>query len=71
MGGTAAELALSNLIAVHPAVGWWRERHYLGKFNKQTRYSLVVSFALPDQDIDIYTPVATQLGIPAVIEIPI
>jgi hypothetical protein len=39
--GTAAELALSNLIAVHPAVGWWRERHYLGKFNKQTRYSLI------------------------------
>jgi len=69
--GTAAELALSNLIAVHPAVGWWRERHYLGKFDKQTRYSLVVSFTLPGQDIDIYTPVATQLGVPTIIEIPI
>jgi len=69
--GTAAELALSNMIAVHPAVGWWRERHYLGKYNKQTRYSLIVSFTLPGQDIDIYTPVATQLGIPAVVEITI
>lgn len=69
--GTAAELSLSNLIAVHPAVGWWRERHYLGKFNKQTRYSLIVSFTLPGQDVDIYTPVATRLGIPTVVEIPI
>jgi hypothetical protein len=69
--GTAAELALSNLIAVHPAVGWWRERYYLGKYNKQTRYSLIVSFTLPGQNIDIYTPVATQLGIPAVVEITI
>jgi hypothetical protein len=69
--GTAADLALSNLIAVHPAVGWWRERHYLGKYNKQTRYSLIVSFILPGQDIDIYTPVAIQMGVPAVVEIVI
>lgn len=46
--GTAADLASSNLIAIHPAVGWWRERHHLGKFDKQTRYSLVVSVSLPD-----------------------
>mgnify|MGYP000024967395 CR=1 FL=1 len=45
--GTAAEFALSSLIAVHPAVGWWRERHHLGKHNKETRYSLIVSFTLP------------------------
>lgn len=61
--GTAAELASSNLIAVHPAVGWWRERPHLGRFDKQTRYSLIVSFSLPGQEIDIYTPVAVQLGI--------
>jgi hypothetical protein len=69
--GKAAELASSNLIVVHPAVGWWRERHYLKKFNKQTRYSLIVSFTLPGQEIDIYTPVATQLGIATPIEITI
>jgi hypothetical protein len=67
--GTAAELALSKLIAVHPAVGWWRERHHLGKYAKRTRYSLVVSFLLPGQAIDIYTPVAVQLGIPTSVEI--
>lgn len=62
--GTATELALSEFIAVHPAVGWWRERYHLGKFNKKTRYSLIVSFILPGQEIDIYTPVAIQLGVP-------
>jgi Subtilase family len=69
--GTAAELALTNLIGIHPSVGWWRERHHLDKFNKLTRYSLVVSFSLPGQDIDIYTPVAVQLGIPVNVTIAI
>ncbi len=62
--GTASELASSEFIAVHPSVGWWRERCHLGKFNKKTRYSLIVSFILPGQEIDIYTPVAIQLGVP-------
>jgi hypothetical protein len=69
--GTAAQLALSNLIAIHPSVGWWRERHHLNKFDKNTRYSLIVSFALPGQNIDIYTPVAISLGIPTNITITI
>lgn len=69
--GTAVQLARSNLIAVHPAVGWWRERAHLGRFNRQTRYSLIVSFTLPGQEVDIYTPVAVQLGIPMPIEIAI
>lgn len=69
--GPAAELASSNLIAVHPAVGWWRERPHLGRFDRRTRYSLIVSFSLPGQNIDIYTPVAVQLGIATPIEISI
>jgi hypothetical protein len=69
--GTAAQLALSNLIAIHPSVGWWRERHHLNKFNKQTRYSLIVSFTLPGQNIDIYTPVAVSLGIPTNITVTV
>ena len=67
--GTAAELAASNLIAVHPAVGWWRERHHLGRWNRKTRYSLIVSIQTPTQDVDIYTPVAVQIGIPVPIPI--
>ncbi|MDZ7725314.1 MAG: S8 family peptidase [candidate division KSB1 bacterium] len=61
--GTAAELAKSNLIAVTPQIGWWRERAYLGKWSSKTRYSLVVSIHTPEEEIDLYTPVATQIGI--------
>ena len=69
--GKAVDLAGSNMIAVYPAVGWWRERHHLGRFNRQARYSLIVSFSLPSLEVDIYTPVAVHLGIPTPIEIMI
>ena len=43
----------------------------LQPFDKQTRYSLIVSFSLPGQEIDIYTPVAVQLGIVTPVEVSI
>jgi len=61
--GPAADLAQRGAIAVYPAIGWWRERHGLGKFDKRTRYSLVVSIRTPGIETDIYTPVAVQLGV--------
>jgi hypothetical protein len=61
--GTAAQLSASNLIAVYPAIGWWRERHHLGKWNHKTRYTLIVSINTPEESVDIYTPVATQIGV--------
>jgi len=69
--GTASELASTNLIAVFPKIGWWRERHHLGKYNKKTRYSLVISIKTPDENVDIYTPVAIKItqNIPVPVEI--
>lgn len=67
--GTAAQLAGSNLIAISPTIGWWRERSYLGRWRKQTRYSLVVSITTSDVEVDIYTPIALQVGIPIEINI--
>lgn len=61
--GTAAELAASNLIGVYPIVGWWRERHHLGRVEKKCKYSLIVSIHTPAEDIDIYTPVAIKAGV--------
>ena len=61
--GTAAQLADSNMVAVVPRIGWWRERAHLKKWNRQTRYALVVSITTPEERVDIYTPVATQIGI--------
>ena len=62
--GTAQDLADSNLIAITPTIGWWRERAYLERCNRETRYSLVVSIISADESVDIYTPVAIQLGVP-------
>ncbi|MCI5165668.1 MAG: peptidase S8 [Candidatus Electrothrix sp. GM3_4] len=69
--GYASDLATSNLIAVYPTIGWWRERAYLGKWNKKTRYALIVSIKTPEQEtkIDIYTPVAEQIKIDVPVEI--
>jgi hypothetical protein len=69
--GSAAELALSNLIAVYPTIGWWRERAHLSKWDSKTRYTLIVSINTPEQGVDIYTPVATELGVKIPVEITI
>ena len=62
--GTAAEIATSNLIGIYPVIGWWKERKHLGKVSTETRYSLIVSLETPIQEIDIYTPVVTEVSIP-------
>ncbi len=45
--GTASELAESNIIAIAPRIGWWRERAHLGRWSRRARYSLVVSIMTP------------------------
>ena len=62
--GTASDLATSNLVAIYPTVGWWRERHHLKRVQRQTRYSLLVSIYPPTESIDIYTPVMQQISVP-------
>ncbi|HLG16059.1 MAG TPA: S8 family peptidase [Blastocatellia bacterium] len=60
--GTAVELAERGFIAVYPVIGWWRERHQLGRWNKQARYSLVVTIRTPETEVDVYTPVANMIA---------
>lgn len=69
--GTAQELADSNIIAIYPRIGWWRERAHLGRWDRRTRYALVVSITTPEERIDLYTPVAIQVGIAVPIEISV
>lgn len=59
---TAAEAVEAGVVAVFPRTGWWKERHYLGKYDKRTRYSLIVTVRAPSVDIDIYSPVAIEIG---------
>lgn len=66
--GSAAELASRGAIAVYPSLGWWKTRPKLERYNQRIRYSLVVSINVPDVDVDLYTPIANQIGVPVVIE---
>ncbi|HMU34605.1 MAG TPA: S8 family peptidase [Pyrinomonadaceae bacterium] len=62
--GTAANLATSNTFAVYPIIGWWRERHHLGKVENRTRYSLVISLETPAEDVELYSAVQAIIGTP-------
>ncbi|WP_422929735.1 S8 family peptidase [Singulisphaera sp. PoT] len=59
--GTAAELAASGFIAVHPVTGWWRERPGRGCFDKAARYSLIITLE-GDADVDVYGAVEAQIA---------
>jgi len=67
--GTAAALALSNMIAVMPKIGWWKERSHLKCWDRKTRYSLVASIEVDSPNVDVYTPIATKLKIPIAVKI--
>lgn len=66
--GSAADLASRGYLAVFPTIGWWKKRQYLEGWKKKARYSLIVTIEAPEENVDIYTPVANQVGVPIVIE---
>ncbi len=61
--GSAAELAQRDSIAVYPVGGWWKEKRYLQRYEQSVHYSLIISISVPEVEVDIYTPVANQVGI--------
>ena len=63
--GTAADLANRRIIAVHPTLGWWRTRTGERRFDRTVSYSLIATVSTPSQEVDIFTPVAVQIGIAA------
>lgn len=67
--GNAADLAACNLIGICPVIGWWRERHNQNRYDKQTRYSLIVSLEVPDERVDIYTTVLNMVAVPVEIQV--
>ncbi len=66
--GTAGQLADSNSIAVFPVTGWWRERPSQGCVENSARYSLIVTIRTKKVDLDVYSWVANEIGIPIEIE---
>ncbi len=66
--GNAADLASRGNIGVYPSIGWWRTRPALERYNQVARYALVVSINAQETDIDLYSEVASQLGVPIAVE---
>lgn len=67
--GTAAELASRGSLAVYPAMGWWRTRQKLERYNFPAHYSLIVSIRTPETEIDLYSAVAAKIQNPVVISV--
>ncbi|MBI4862484.1 MAG: S8 family peptidase [Candidatus Riflebacteria bacterium] len=62
--GTAADLADRGVIGVFPVSGWWKESPPRGRNAPVARYALVLGIETDAVDVDIWTPVALQVGIP-------
>lgn len=67
--GTGAELADSGYIGITPVGGWWKENNRKDRAGLPVRYALLVSLQTGAVTTDIYTPIATQIGIPVAITI--
>lgn len=65
--GSAAELASRGTLAVYPALGWWKTRLRLERYDKPARYALVVSIRAPEVDVDLYTAIANQITVPVTV----
>lgn len=70
--GSASDLALRNKIAIIPVAGWWKQNQKNLIYDRaeiEVPYSLIVSLDAADSDVDLYTPVAQQVGIDVPVEI--
>jgi len=62
--GTAADLAERGHVGIYPVSGWWKEQPKRDRSAHGARYSLVVSIATEAVGVDVWTPVAIQVGVP-------
>lgn len=62
--GTAADLAERGLVGIYPVSGWWKDQPKRDRSDFGARYSLLMEIKTEAEDVDIWTPVAQQIGIP-------
>jgi len=67
--GTAVQLAESGAIAVFPVTGWWRERLNQGCISKIARYSLIVTIQTRRTDLEVYSWVSSEIGVPIEVDV--
>lgn len=61
--GMGSELAQCNSVAVYPVGGWWKNNKRHDRRDVPVRYALILSLRTAEQDVDLYTPIATQLRV--------
>ena len=66
--GTAADLADCGVLGVFPVGGWWKNNNRADRTGLSVRYALLVSLYTTEVEVDLYTPIATAIGIPVTIE---
>jgi hypothetical protein len=66
--GSAADLASRGVIGVYPALGWWKTRPRLERYDGTARYVLVVSIRAPEVDVELYSAIANQIATPVAVE---
>ena len=62
--GMAADLAERGVVGIYPVSGWWKDQPARDRSNVGARYSLMLSIETEAANVDIWTPVAIQVGIP-------
>jgi hypothetical protein len=67
--GSIADLASKGVIGVYPALGWWKTRPQLERYDRAARDALVVSIRTPEVDVELYTALANQIAATVVVEI--
>lgn len=72
--GTAVQLASSDWVGVFPVTGWWRYRRERELVQRSARYSLIVTIATTDTEVDLYEAVQNEIRLrteaKAVVTIP-
>ena len=71
LGDLAANLASRGVIGIYPVSGWWKDQPKRDRSDKGARYSLIVSIETQSTEVDLWTPVATTVGVPIAIEVEV
>ena len=58
-----------GMLAIYPALGWWKTILKEGRFNNRVRYSLVVSIKTQQTTVDLYNAIETLIATPVMVEI--
>jgi len=64
--GTAADLAERNVVGIFPVSGWWKDLPRRDRSEIGARYALIATIESlsTEIEVDIWTPVAQEVGVP-------